>query len=119
MNIDYKLLGGRVANLRKERRWTQEKLAERADLSNNYISNIENNYSIPSLETLMKICVALEVTPNDLLLGSSVQEANYLNDDIIEQLAKCTATEKRYVLGFIDMLLRERSRADPPDEIAG
>ncbi len=64
-----KMIGKRIAELRKARGWTQERLAEKMGLSNNYISNIENNCSIPSLESLMKICIALDVTPNGDIQG--------------------------------------------------
>ena len=48
MKIDYNLLGRRIARLRKERRLTQDKLSEKAEISNNYLSNIENGRSIPA-----------------------------------------------------------------------
>lgn len=118
MNIDYKLLGIRVSTLRHSKKWTQEKLAEKADLSNNYLSNIENNYSIPSLETLMKLCVALDVTPNDLLLGCSFLEKDYLKDDIINLLSQCTPQEKRYIIGFIKVLIDERANKDSINNVA-
>lgn len=111
MYIDYKLIGSRISALRRAKNWTQEKLAEKADLSNNYLSNIENNHSIPSLETLMKLCVALDVTPNDLLMGCSAQEKAYLNDDIATLLSQCTPQEKRFLLGFIKVMQQERPPA--------
>jgi len=49
MNIDYKALGERIAKRRKVLNLTQEDVAEATGLSNNYISNIENNHSIPAL----------------------------------------------------------------------
>jgi len=71
MNIDYKALGERIAKRRKVLNLTQEDVAEATGLSNNYISNIENNHSIPSIDTLLKICEAIDTTPNYLLLGIS------------------------------------------------
>ena len=106
--IDYSLLGERVAALRKKKGLTQSALAEKAEISNNYVSNIENNHSIPSLETLMKICAALDVTPNDLLLGVSTQSAAYSNNDIAHLLTQCSPKEKRYIKGFIKVLLSEK-----------
>lgn len=50
---------GRIAYLRRRKGLTQEQLAERADVTNNYISHIENCRSIPSLETVVKLCGAL------------------------------------------------------------
>ena len=90
MNIDYQLMGARIAALRRERRWTQAYLAERSDLSNNYLSNIENSHSIPSLETLMKICMALDVTPDQLLLGAMPNEKNYLDRELAALFSKCS-----------------------------
>ena len=108
MTVDFGLIGKRIATLRKERGWTQWKLAEKADLSNIYLSNIENNRSIPSIETLVRLCVALEVTPNDILAGSSCEEKNYMSADIIQLLNQCTPQEKRYISGIIKVLLAER-----------
>ena len=108
MVIDYTLLGKRLAAVRKSKHITQERLAEITDLTNNYISNIENCRSIPSLETLMKLCGALEVTPNELLMGVSPKSSNYLNDDLAEHAADCTPREKRLIIRFIDMLKDER-----------
>ncbi len=48
----------------------QDDLAEATGLSNVFISNIENNHSIPSIESLMKICMALDTTPDHILLGA-------------------------------------------------
>ena len=79
MDIDYQALGKRISNLRRQKKLTQEELAEKTDLSTNYISHIENSRSIPSLETLMKLCAAMDVTPNELLLGTSQNRTDYLS----------------------------------------
>ena len=110
MYIDYQLLGSRIAQLRKNRKITQEKLAEKAEISNNYLSNIENNHSIPSLETMIKICTALNVTPDELLLGVSKNDKQYLSAEILEHLNLCTTQEKSLVYGFINLLLQERNK---------
>ena len=49
MYIDFEYLGKRIAQRRHELGYKQNELAEKADLSNNYLSNIENGRSIPSL----------------------------------------------------------------------
>ena len=108
MVVDYSLIGKRLAELRKSKKITQEKLAEMTSLANNYISNIENNRSIPSLETLVKLCDALEVTPNDILLGASVNSNQYMNDELQDKIRQCTPKEKRLIAGFISLLLTER-----------
>ena len=108
MEIDYAIIGRRIKEIRKSKSLTQEQLAEKSDLTNNYISNIENCRSIPSLETLMKLCIALETTPNDILLGSHLTSSSFATADLSNSLSKCTAKEKRLVLDFVDLLIKNR-----------
>ncbi|WP_066452870.1 helix-turn-helix domain-containing protein [Anaerotruncus rubiinfantis] len=109
MTIDYNLMGRRIAEIRKKRGLTQEKLAEMADLTNNFISHIETCRSIPSLETIVKLCDALSVTPDEILLGTGTASPEYLSSDIIQKLETCSPSERRLVNGFIDLLLSQRN----------
>lgn len=108
MNIDYALLGKRITQLRIKQGLTQEKLSEKAGITNNYLSNIERNRSIPSLETLMSICTALNTTPDTVLIGTDNTQPSYLMNDITSLLEKCTAQEKRIVISMIDVLIKNR-----------
>ncbi len=108
MEIDYTQLANRLKKLRKVKGYTQAQLAEKADLTNNYISNIETSHSIPSLETVVKICNALQITPNDLIVGSVETTQEYLQLEFSEKFSKCTAKEKRLINKFIDAFIDER-----------
>lgn len=68
---DYKLIGKRLAERRRALGMRQCELAELAGLSDKYISNIERAYSIPSIEVLLKLCEALNTTPDHILIGTS------------------------------------------------
>lgn len=105
--IDYAAVGKRIAAIRKKQHITQERLAEKTELSIVYISHIENSHSIPSLETLMKLCEVLNVTPDELLLGTRQDMENYLLSDIQQKLLQCSPRERRLVDRFIDLLLSE------------
>ena len=109
MAVDYNRIGKRIAELRKSRGMTQASLAEKAEITNNFLSHIERSYSIPSLETLMKLCAALEITPNELLLGTSQNMTDYLQTEVQQKLMLCTPSERRLVDRFIDLLLDERN----------
>ena len=65
--MDYILLGQRIRHFRLRLHLTQEQLAEKAGVSASFLGHIERGTRVASLETLMKFCTALEVTPNDLL----------------------------------------------------
>ena len=64
------MIGLRIRKCRKRLSYTQEKLAELADTSSQYISNIERAVSIPSTEVVMKLAIALDTTPDEFLVGA-------------------------------------------------
>jgi transcriptional regulator with XRE-family HTH domain len=59
-------LANRVKLLRRSRRWTQEKLAERASMQRSYLADLERGYRNPSVRTLLKLANALGVRIRDL-----------------------------------------------------
>jgi transcriptional regulator with XRE-family HTH domain len=61
------LFGRRLRELRKARGMTQEALAESADLSGNYISDLELGLKVPSLTILVRLSQALDVATPELL----------------------------------------------------
>ena len=63
------LLGESVRDARKEAGFSQEKLAEKADLSTVFISRIERGVESPSVDNLLKIAKALGVRVRDLVDG--------------------------------------------------
>lgn len=58
--------GSTVRRLREERGYSQEKLAERADLHRNYVGGIERGERNVALENIVKLARALSVSPRDL-----------------------------------------------------
>lgn len=87
MKIDFNLLGKRISKRRHELGYKQCVIAEKAGISNNYLSNIEKGKSIPSLETFADICIALSTTPDYLLLG--IIKADTVPKEILDNLNKC------------------------------
>lgn len=64
---DYvKLFGERVKYCRKRQGLSQEKLSELCDLHPTYIGQIERGEKNASLDTIMRICKGLKVSPEDL-----------------------------------------------------
>lgn len=59
-------LGKRIKNLRRLAHMTQTQMAERADLSVNYVSDIETGSASPTLKTLLNIAQALGVEMKEL-----------------------------------------------------
>ena len=70
MAIDYESLGKRIANARKQTGITQEALGEQLNMTRKHISVIETAINRPSLNTLVDIANALNVSADDLLVDS-------------------------------------------------
>jgi transcriptional regulator with XRE-family HTH domain len=62
-----KLVGRNTARIRAEKGLTQERLAELAGMSQQYISDLERGKRNPTLVTVHEIAVALKVSHLDLL----------------------------------------------------
>jgi transcriptional regulator with XRE-family HTH domain len=92
------ILGNNVRILRKRRKLSQLDLALKADLSQTFINNIENEKKGVSLESLSNLCEALEIYPYQLFLTddvpgleagyTAIQEKQNLLFDITEVLSK-------------------------------
>lgn len=100
MEIDYSLIGKRVAHRRKEQKLTQEKLSEMIDSSPSYISSIERAVSIPSTETIMKLAFALDTTPNEFLVGTAKHEDEAWRD-VAQMLRPLTPKQLDLTRSFI------------------
>lgn len=65
--MDYTALGQRIRTHRRARQMTQGELAKLAGVSASFLGHIERGTRVASIETLEQLCVALRVTPNELL----------------------------------------------------
>lgn len=79
----------RLRLLREARGFTQEDLAERANMSAHYVGNLEQNIRHPSLNALLRLCAALGTTPNDLFQDS-------ISEDMLQ--GRCVSVPDDYAL---------------------
>ena len=70
MSANLSLLGSRIRKFRRRAHFTQENLAERANLTVQHIGNIETGKKRASINALIRIADALDITVDLLLLGS-------------------------------------------------
>lgn len=111
MYLDYKLLGKRIAARRKELGLKQYQLNEKAGLSDKYISCIETGKSIPSIDVLMRICDALETTPDYLLLGTIAdKEDDNFDKQITARIPTLDTKTKMFLLEYLDLLTKYQNQ---------
>lgn len=80
------MLSDNIKNLRKNKGFTQEELANKLNVVRQTVSKWEKGYSVPDAEMLKKIAEILE-TDVSQLLGSSIEETS--NTDLVaEQLSR-------------------------------
>ncbi len=68
--MNYKEIGKQIKRKRIENKLRQEDLAEMADLSTGYISQVECGKKAPSLENFIIIANCLNVSADELLASS-------------------------------------------------
>jgi len=84
-----------------------EELAERSGLSNGFVSEIERGKKLPSLDTLVKIAAALQVTLNDLTAPVEGQRRDAVNRfELLARLQRVmkefyTAEEAERLVAFV------------------
>lgn len=77
------LIGRALRASRIKCKWSQNQLALLSEVDRNYISLIEQGKSSPSIRMLFRLCLALDITPSDLLKGveKSLKEALFFEDN--------------------------------------
>jgi transcriptional regulator with XRE-family HTH domain len=61
-----RLLAKQIRYHRRKRKWSQEKLAERASIQRSYIADLERGARNPSVRTLLKLANAFGIPVHDL-----------------------------------------------------
>ena len=70
-NYNYEPIGKRIKSVRQERKYTQEFLAEKLNVSTQHISDIERGLNGMSIPALMEICKILDIDADYILFGVS------------------------------------------------
>jgi transcriptional regulator with XRE-family HTH domain len=77
------ILGENIRNYRKKRNLTQDELAEKLDISQKHLSNIEVGRKFVTAPLLERISDILKVSPSLLFYSGSIDE---LDNNILKQI---------------------------------
>ncbi len=75
--MNQRKIGNFIAQCRKEKKMTQQQLAEKLNVSNRTVSNWENGRNMPDLALFQPLCTELEISINELLSGEKLTNHNY------------------------------------------
>lgn len=103
MNVNFKLIGKRIQEVRKQQEMTQAELAALTDMSDSYISYIETAKKQASLESLVRISNALGITVDELLSGNQLHNPTDYQTDIDLLMEDCSLLERRFIYELISV----------------
>ena len=106
MALDYNIIGERLKKARIDNNLTQEKLAEKLDVSIAFLSRIERGSSHISLKRLSQICDILGISEGSILNGSSNNSNTYLVSEF-DGILKNTTPEKQKLIYKIAKIINE------------
>lgn len=69
MDIQYAAIGARIRSRRLEMGMTQARLGRLAGVSGAFVGHLERAEKIPSVETLMRLCVCMDMSMDYLVMG--------------------------------------------------
>lgn len=98
-------LGKRIRESRIRKGYTQQDLADRAEIGVVYISEIERGIKMPSLNIFIKIVVALDVSADYVLRDELPSGSGYVCTDITEKLLVLTPGQRKVASDILDAYL--------------
>ena len=79
-------IGKKIQSLRLQYGLTQKELADRAELSKGFISQLESNQTSPSIATLTDILECLGTTPGEFFSDRGEEKIVFSSDDMFEKV---------------------------------
>ena len=106
MVLNFKRIGIHIKDMRDIKGISQERLAEKTGLSAKYISHIETAAKKASLESIVKIADALDITVDRLLKGIQRNDRIEYEPELHDLVSDCNSYEKSVILSTATELKR-------------
>ncbi len=104
MALDYERIGRRIKRYRTDKKLSQEGLGQVVSVNAQHISNIEAGRRYPSLELIVMIANALEVSADDLLTDNLKHSSSLVDMEIQDLLLDCNNDEKAILTKTVKFL---------------
>ena len=106
-------IGKNIRKFREIKKLRQEDLAEKTDLTTNYIGMIERGEKIPSLETFINILTSLGVSA-DMVLSDVLDNGYTVKDSLLnEKLEKLVPEDRNRIYEVIDTMMKHSKQILP------
>lgn len=101
-------IGKNIKKYRLAQKLRQEDLAERVNLSPNYIGMLERGEKIPALETFLNIASVLSVSADQLLADTGYNGYKVKDSLLAEKLEKLSPADRQQTYDVIDAMLKHK-----------
>ena len=91
-------IGAKIKQLRQELGLTQEELADRAELSKSFISQLERDLTSPSINTLMDILECLGTNLREFFSEDGEEKVVYTGADIFEKVDPANGSRVEWLI---------------------
>ena len=107
--LDMREIGNKLLAIRKRTGMTQAEVAEVAGLSMRTYADIERGSVNMRVETILRICKALRITPDEILTRNN-EEMSIRQEEILVQLNACAPKNKETALQLLSVYLQSLSK---------
>lgn len=103
--FDFRAIGNKLLGFRKRAGMTQGEVAEAAGLSDRTYADIERGTVNMRIETILRICNALHITPDEILTEEN-PEPSVCEAELLERLKACNPKDKETALSLLSVYLK-------------
>ena len=103
--LDLHNIGNNLYRVRKAKGLTQAEVAEKAELSDRTYADIERGSVNMRIETILRICQVLHITPDEVLTEDRTPEEIH-QEQLWERLSACNSKDKETALRLLDVYLQ-------------
>ncbi len=99
-------LGMKLREARNKAGFTQEQLAEKADIGVMYLGEIERGVKMPSMKIFIKLIEALDISADYILRNELPSGKEYVLDEITEKLVVLTPKQRKAAVDILDAFIK-------------
>jgi len=102
--FNFHTIGNKLLAIRKRMGMTQSEVAEAAGLSDRTYADIERGTVNMRIETALRICQVLHITPDEILTEESNSETSQ-QEQLLEKLNACNSKDRETALKLLSVYL--------------
>lgn len=105
--MDQEKIGKFILELRKDKKMTQQELADKIGVTDRAISKWENGRGMPDISLMKPLCEILDITLNELISGEKIDKKEYQkkSDENIFKTIKYTNKKTKFFKKFLICLI--------------